>query len=235
MFQANGIPICDESTDLIIAGSLPALGSWDLKNARGLRKATNGGTHHTTVFVPECSRFSYAYFLVRRMAVLFHNNLPRSIIASPEQEDAAAGPGILWGSGVGILKVGVSEQACVQLLDEWEGNPDPAHGFTLQAHIPQATKTCMSQGNPTFPPPPDTPLMNPKVDLKTLKAKPAEELLLLQQELTDRLQCKVCWERDVQCVFTPCGHSCACWDCAKKLKKCAVCRADISQRIKCYF
>jgi hypothetical protein len=39
------------------------------------------GTHHTTVFVNGGARFNYAYFLVRRMAVLFHG-VPGSSAAS---------------------------------------------------------------------------------------------------------------------------------------------------------
>jgi hypothetical protein len=39
------------------------------------------GTHHTTVFVNGGVRFNYAYFLVRRMAMLFHG-LPGSFATS---------------------------------------------------------------------------------------------------------------------------------------------------------
>ena len=72
------------------------------------------GTHHTTVFVNGGTQFNYAYFLVRRMGMLFHG-LPSSL---ERGGDGAGNDGaILWGSGVGTLKA-TTEQACVQLLDE---------------------------------------------------------------------------------------------------------------------
>jgi hypothetical protein len=52
--------------------------------------------------------------------------------------------------------------------------------------------------------------------------------------LRDRLSCKVCWEKDVECVFTSCGHACACWECSYKLGECPVCRNPGTERLRVY-
>jgi len=230
VFQANGIPPCDESMDLIIAGSLPALGSWDLKTARGLRKASAGGTHHTTVFVSEGTRFNYAYFLVRRMGVLFHG-LPGSFVTTMAEEENNAA--ILWGSGVGLLKASANEQACVQLLDEWEHAAEGTgasytHVQSTIGNLNAARALGVAAKEPMMP------LVVPINPNKPLIANTPEELMELQQKLADRLQCKVCWESDVQMVFLPCGHTCACWTCGQKMAKCALCRALIQNKIRTY-
>jgi len=67
-----------------LTGPLPALGLWDLKTARGLRKDAAGGTHHTTLFVSKGTRFNYAYFLVRRMDDLFHSFPKMPVTSSVE-------------------------------------------------------------------------------------------------------------------------------------------------------
>jgi hypothetical protein len=49
-----------------------------------------------------------------------------------------------------------------------------------------------------------------------------------------RLQCKVCWEEDSQAAFVPCGHAATCWNCSAKVRKCPICRAPITERIRIY-
>lgn len=49
----------------------------------------------------------------------------------------------------------------------------------------------------------------------------------------DITECAICMESyDDYVIFVPCGHYCSCNDCAKQLKYCCMCRADIKQVIK---
>ena len=81
---------------------------------------------------------------------------------------------------------------------------------------------------------PPAPCLNPHVDLESLEVKTPEELIVMQQELIDRLKCKVCWEKQVQTVLVPCGHSCACWECGLKLQTCPLCRAAVNSRMRVF-
>lgn len=45
--------------------------------------------------------------------------------------------------------------------------------------------------------------------------------------------CAVCLERECEAVFAQCGHMCACYDCARKLNRCPICRAK-TQAIRVY-
>eukprot|EP00286_Rhodomonas_abbreviata_P016233 CAMPEP_0181325250 /NCGR_PEP_ID=MMETSP1101-20121128/20817_1 /TAXON_ID=46948 /ORGANISM="Rhodomonas abbreviata, Strain Caron Lab Isolate" /LENGTH=257 /DNA_ID=CAMNT_0023433529 /DNA_START=114 /DNA_END=887 /DNA_ORIENTATION=- len=47
-----------------------------------------------------------------------------------------------------------------------------------------------------------------------------------------RLECKICFERDVQSVIRPCGHACACWNCIQLLSECPVCREPVTEFIR---
>jgi E3 ubiquitin-protein ligase MYLIP len=40
-------------------------------------------------------------------------------------------------------------------------------------------------------------------------------------------KCKICYEREWALAFSPCGHLCACADCAARCTTCPICRADI--------
>jgi Zinc finger, C3HC4 type (RING finger) len=56
----------------------------------------------------------------------------------------------------------------------------------------------------------------------------------------DRLRCKICLERDFDCVLLPCGHLCACEQCIRAYfdssseRVCIVCRATVSRVVKVY-
>jgi Zinc finger, C3HC4 type (RING finger) len=45
-------------------------------------------------------------------------------------------------------------------------------------------------------------------------------------------ECCVCMNAPCDCVFYRCGHVCACLKCAKKFKKCPICRENVSDIIK---
>ncbi|KAL9059244.1 MAG: hypothetical protein Q9162_001281 [Coniocarpon cinnabarinum] len=46
--------------------------------------------------------------------------------------------------------------------------------------------------------------------------------------------CLVCYEQERDAVFYPCGHMCACLDCARKLDDCPYCHKSISESIRLY-
>mmetsp|Transcript_27415 Transcript_27415/g.64035 ORF Transcript_27415/g.64035 Transcript_27415/m.64035 type:complete len:1045 (-) Transcript_27415:184-3318(-) len=51
----------------------------------------------------------------------------------------------------------------------------------------------------------------------------------------DLSQCAVCLDRPADVVMVPCGHIFACQSCGKKLKECAVCRANVAQVMRVYY
>lgn len=38
--------------------------------------------------------------------------------------------------------------------------------------------------------------------------------------------CHICFERPMDCVFTPCGHQLCCSDCAEQMNACPICKAQ---------
>ncbi|KAF7489994.1 hypothetical protein SSS_05228 [Sarcoptes scabiei] len=42
-------------------------------------------------------------------------------------------------------------------------------------------------------------------------------------------QCKICWEKVIDCVLLDCGHMITCTDCGKVLSECPICRQFISR------
>jgi len=71
-----------------------------------------------------------------------------------------------------------------------------------------------------------------ETEIKTLK------------ESTSNLICKICFERNVEVVFKPCGHLCACKDCTDRMftistqysnsrsKVCPVCRKNVTSKVE---
>ena len=37
-------------------------------------------------------------------------------------------------------------------------------------------------------------------------------------------ECKICFDKDIDSVFVPCGHVLACFSCAISVKKCPICK-----------
>lgn len=52
--------------------------------------------------------------------------------------------------------------------------------------------------------------------------------------LDDQRKCKICFESDANTVFTPCGHLCCCTICAKRFRKCPICRQVINSVIRAF-
>ncbi|ACO53512.1 IAP-2 [Euproctis pseudoconspersa nucleopolyhedrovirus] len=50
----------------------------------------------------------------------------------------------------------------------------------------------------------------------------------------DSCLCKICFERERQICFLPCGHVSACEKCAKRCSKCCMCRKLVKTKIKVY-
>ena len=58
------------------------------------------------------------------------------------------------------------------------------------------------------------------------------ELQKENDELKAEMLCKICMVEQVSMVLLPCGHIVACPDCSNDLKKCPICRANISGRAR---
>lgn len=54
------------------------------------------------------------------------------------------------------------------------------------------------------------------------------------QNSQDRLQCKVCLQREISVTFLPCSHCVSCIGCAVYLKKCPICREAIAMSIRSF-
>lgn len=57
-------------------------------------------------------------------------------------------------------------------------------------------------------------------------------LLEENRKLEEIKLCKICLEREVNVVFLPCGHICACSNCSPAIRKCAICREFIQNAMK---
>lgn len=54
------------------------------------------------------------------------------------------------------------------------------------------------------------------------------------EDQSDDASCKICLDSSCECVFMPCGHVCACVNCAAALRMCPICRARIESIVKFY-
>jgi len=55
-----------------------------------------------------------------------------------------------------------------------------------------------------------------------------------QPEENESKTCKICFEKEVNCVFIPCGHVACCHDCAVTMKACPFCRIQITSIVKMF-
>lgn len=46
--------------------------------------------------------------------------------------------------------------------------------------------------------------------------------------------CKICFEKRIDIVLTPCGHVVVCDGCSKDLKNCPVCRNNVVKAVKMF-
>ncbi len=48
--------------------------------------------------------------------------------------------------------------------------------------------------------------------------------------------CNICYEKKINCVFTPCGHMFSCYECSQKCnRRCPVCRKNRVKLLKIYY
>ncbi|CAN0546075.1 unnamed protein product [Ectocarpus sp. 12 AP-2014] len=49
-------------------------------------------------------------------------------------------------------------------------------------------------------------------------------------------KCHVCWEKEIQIIFCPCGHEACCVDCGKALEggPCPICRAPVKEAARAF-
>lgn len=57
---------------------------------------------------------------------------------------------------------------------------------------------------------------------------------MVQRCRREEVKCRVCFDRQVKCVFVPCGHL-SCEECGLRLTHCHICRKSIEIRQRCYF
>ena len=71
--------------------------------------------------------------------------------------------------------------------------------------------------------------------LKERENEPPEALVPIEAQSQKTPDCVVCLVQPKFVALIPCGHICACSDCAPKLKKCPLCRSLITGTLKTYF
>uniref|UniRef100_A0A1B0D401 Uncharacterized protein n=1 Tax=Phlebotomus papatasi TaxID=29031 RepID=A0A1B0D401_PHLPP len=70
--------------------------------------------------------------------------------------------------------------------------------------------------------------------IEHLKHSPNCPLLNLPSKSSNKA-CKICYGRDYNVAFVPCGHVVACKSCASSVKKCPICRECIKSVTRLYF
>ena len=81
-----------------------------------------------------------------------------------------------------------------------------------------------------------------KIDLENFIKKQEEEIQMLIKQHQEKnnpnrekmvVECKICFEPALDCVFIPCGHT-TCEICASKMYECPFCKKKIEQRLKIF-
>lgn len=57
---------------------------------------------------------------------------------------------------------------------------------------------------------------------------------MMEDAVFDENVCKICYERDINCVLLECGHLCSCIECGRRLRDCPICRRFISRIVETY-
>ena len=71
-------------------------------------------------------------------------------------------------------------------------------------------------------------------NVEILNVKKFEDLIIVEEE-TSKLECKICFDSEVSQIFQPCGHSICCNKCAIGLRICPICRGNIQKSQTIYF
>ncbi|KAM7357819.1 death-associated inhibitor of apoptosis 1-like [Cochliomyia hominivorax] len=56
-----------------------------------------------------------------------------------------------------------------------------------------------------------------------------------EQQLDDYKLCKICFDKECNSVYIPCGHVIACMECAFLSKECPLCRLPVERTVRLYF
>lgn len=72
-----------------------------------------------------------------------------------------------------------------------------------------------------------------KVDKTKESQQPIRAEEVVEEEVDDKIKCKICYAKDVKVAFVPCGHT-ACVNCSFELNTCHICRSPIENRIRLY-
>lgn len=53
-------------------------------------------------------------------------------------------------------------------------------------------------------------------------------------DIDEKHVCKICWEREIDCVLLECGHMATCLICGKKCNDCPICRQSITRCVRTF-
>ena len=53
-------------------------------------------------------------------------------------------------------------------------------------------------------------------------------------ELEENQACKICMEREINCVLLECGHMLTCVTCGRKLAECPICRQNVTRCVRTF-
>jgi len=98
-----------------------------------------------------------------------------------------------------------------------------------QLASPRPTPLTRSNTNPAFL----TPARRPRAASASSSERRGPEVQLQAQQESVFLECKICFEEQINTVLLPCGHACCCWECSVRLKFASW--ANIESVSKIYF
>lgn len=76
------------------------------------------------------------------------------------------------------------------------------------------------------------PFLLPEEEIDRLEAKPCDYQNPF--DLGEDNKCKVCLENNIDAVILRCGHLALCMSCSRGLKKCPICRRNITEVVKIF-
>ncbi|XP_062603228.1 uncharacterized protein LOC134265001 isoform X2 [Saccostrea cucullata] len=71
-------------------------------------------------------------------------------------------------------------------------------------------------------------------DFQSLTFNEAENLYRENLRLLEEKQCKICMDQEMNVMMEPCGHMCACHQCANQLRKCPICNQRVRKLHRVY-
>lgn len=78
-------------------------------------------------------------------------------------------------------------------------------------------------------------------DLKSVLAEKERQLersrqiqAEVQRRIAEAVQCRICMDKQIDAIFTACGHVVSCMECASRCDQCPMCRAAVTAINKIY-